>query len=84
MFQAADAPAKEETKTKPVGKTAGTDKGEIEKMLWHMDHVPAVRYAVLEFFNRYLYDNKAMIEDALSEKQEPDQEKSKPEKDPRE
>lgn len=84
MFQAAAAPAKEETKTKPAGKTGGTDKGEIEKMLWHMERVPVVRHAVLEFFNRYLYDNKVMIEDALPEKQEPDQAKSKPEKVPRE
>ncbi|MCP5107421.1 MAG: helix-turn-helix transcriptional regulator [bacterium] len=65
MFQGPAVPAPVKTERKAAGKADGAGKTEIDKMLWHMERVPAVKHAVLECFNRYLYDNKAMIEDAL-------------------
>jgi transcriptional regulator with XRE-family HTH domain len=74
IFQLPPAPAKKEIKAGPVG---AADNNEIEKMLGYMERIPVLRYAVLEFFNKYLYKNKGMIAAAL--KGEEEQEKSAPE-----
>jgi len=74
MFQSAPAPAKKEI---TPGLADSPDSGEVEKMLWYMERIPVLKYAVLEFFNKYLYKNKGMIEAAL--KGEEEQEKDAPE-----
>ncbi len=69
MFQSSQPPAKQETGPGPA---AGADNGEIGKMLWYMERIPVLRYAVFEFFNKYLYKNKGMIAAALKEEEELD------------
>ena len=39
----------------------------IEEMLWYMEHVPVVKYAVIEFFKSYLFEKRAMIQEELEE-----------------
>jgi transcriptional regulator with XRE-family HTH domain len=37
----------------------------VEEMLWYFNHVPVVKFAVLEFFKRYLYEKKGLIEEEI-------------------
>jgi len=74
MFQSAPTPAKTEI---TPGLADSPDSGDMEKMLWYMERIPVLKYAVLEFFNKYIYKNKGMIEAAL--KGEEEQEKNAPE-----
>jgi len=33
-----------------------------EEMFWYFTHVPVVKYSVLEYFKKYLFDHKEMID----------------------
>jgi transcriptional regulator with XRE-family HTH domain len=33
-----------------------------EEMFWYFTHVPAVKYSVLEYFKKYLFEHKEMID----------------------
>lgn len=41
------------------------DKDLIEKMFWYFDKAPVVKYAVLEFFRKYIFQNKDMLDQDL-------------------
>jgi transcriptional regulator with XRE-family HTH domain len=41
----------------------------VKKLLWHMEHFPLVKLAVLEFFARYIYDHKGAIEYDMQDNQ---------------
>ena len=75
MFQSPPTPVKKETTTRTM---SSTDNNEIEKMLWHMERIPVLRYAVLEFFNKYLYKNKGMIAAALKDEEEQEDNDTEP------
>jgi transcriptional regulator with XRE-family HTH domain len=42
----------------------------VNKLLWHMEHFPLVKLAVLEFFANYIYDHKGAIEYDMQNNQE--------------
>jgi len=44
---------------------SGPDSDIIEKMIWHFKRAPMVRLAVLEFYMKYVFENKEMIDDAI-------------------
>ncbi len=45
-----------------------------EEMFWYFTNVPAVKYAVLEFFKHYLFDHNEMIEFELKKLKKKDKE----------
>ncbi len=36
-----------------------------EEMKWYIEHIPVVRFALIEFFKSYLYDKRGMIEEEV-------------------
>ncbi len=38
----------------------------IDEMIWYIDHIPAVGFAVLGFFKQYLYEKKDMIDSKIT------------------
>ncbi|NIM14430.1 MAG: helix-turn-helix domain-containing protein [Candidatus Aminicenantes bacterium] len=60
---AADAKTRKETKSKSHDYDETDD--EIEKMLRYMKQIRPLKYAMLAYFNQYLYENKGMIEEQL-------------------
>ena len=53
------------------------DKEIIEKMFWYFNKAPVVKYAVLEFFRKYIFQNKEMLDQDL-ESIEPKEDKEDP------
>lgn len=45
-----------------------------EEMFWYFSNIPAVKYAVLEFFKTYLFDRKEMIDYELKKLKKKDKE----------
>ncbi len=45
------------------------DKELIEKMFWYFNKAPVVKYAVLEFFRKYIFQNKEMLDQDLESTQ---------------
>ena len=41
------------------------DKKISEEMKWYIDHIPVVRFALIEFFKSYLFEKRGMIEEEL-------------------
>lgn len=62
-----------EPDTEPPGdaRTPAADYGprdnDVERMLWYFKHAPVVKYAVMEYFKKYIFQNKEMIEEELAE-----------------
>jgi transcriptional regulator with XRE-family HTH domain len=50
----------------------GENKKIIEEMIWYFNHVPVVKFAMLEFFKSYLFEKKEMIEEEIEKIQESD------------
>ncbi|MCX6582948.1 MAG: hypothetical protein NT166_22455 [Candidatus Aminicenantes bacterium] len=34
----------------------------LDEMLWYIDRIPVIGYAVFEFFKSYMYEKRGMIE----------------------
>lgn len=43
---------------------------EVQELIWHMKEAPTVAYAMLEFFSRYLYNNRDLIEAEIKRNRE--------------
>ncbi len=43
---------------------------DVEEMLWYFKHASVVKYAMLEYFKKYLFQNKEMIEEELEKQKE--------------
>jgi transcriptional regulator with XRE-family HTH domain len=54
------------------------DKEIIEKMFWYFNKAPVVKYAVLEYFRKYIFQNKEMLDQDLKGTQ-PTEDKKNPE-----
>jgi hypothetical protein len=37
----------------------------LEEMLWYIERIPVVGYAVFEFFKSYMYEKRGMIEEEV-------------------
>ena len=56
----------EEEKKKMLGEIyKGEDKETVEELLYYLENVPVVRFAVLEYFLNYVHKNKPVIEEEL-------------------
>ena len=49
----------------------------IKEMQWYIDNIPVVRYAILEFFKSYLFNNRDMINEEVETFREKNPEEKK-------
>jgi transcriptional regulator with XRE-family HTH domain len=48
----------------------GSLNNEVQELIWHMQQSPTMTHAILEFFPRYLYNNRELIEAEIKKTKE--------------
>jgi transcriptional regulator with XRE-family HTH domain len=62
----------DEEKKKMLGEVyEGEEKETVEELLYYLENAPVIRFAVLEYFMNYLYQNKDMIDAQIEESRNP-------------